>query len=152
MLDDSMLERMDEMLAKRKEVACTEPWEHPDPLKEWESSGLSCMLIFGPHSNINGYVTVPKSHPLHGIHYSDCPKKDCSEEWCDHSPEIAIEVHGGITFSNLGRDGGWIFGFDTSHYGDYTPYMLGSDGRVWSDVEVATETESMAKQLAEWNG
>jgi hypothetical protein len=51
----------------------------------------------------NGYVGLPKWHPLYGIHYDD----------------INISCHGGLTYSELDEDEDlWLIGFDTHHYGD----------------------------------
>ena len=62
----------------------------------------------------NGYVLIPEGHPLHGKHYD----------------EIDVDIHGGLTFSNLvddqmaeywgleGHIGKWCIGFDTCHLGD----------------------------------
>lgn len=149
MTDNELSEATDklaEYTRRSREVARTTPWEHPEPLKAWEAFGLSCIVLNGPGS-INGYVQVPEGHPFHGVLYSECPR-DCDDEWCDHRPDSVIEVHGGITFSNLGKDG-WWFGFDTNHCGDYNAGSLyQSGGRVWSIDAVASETESMAEQLS----
>jgi hypothetical protein len=61
----------------------------------------------------NGYVVLPKGHPMHGRGYDDIP----------------VDVHGGLTFAQAVEDtgyeelgeedaGGWIVGFDTAHWGD----------------------------------
>ena len=63
----------------------------------------------------NGYVLIPKGHPLHGKDYD----------------EISVSVHGGLTFAQLvdeefisvwGLDeedeGCWCVGFDTVHWQD----------------------------------
>jgi hypothetical protein len=70
----------------------------------------------------NGYVVIPKDHPLWGLDYT--------------AEEIeSLNVHGGITFSEKvdedminhilwGKDfeeedlGSWLIGFDTRHSGD----------------------------------
>lgn len=72
----------------------------------------------------NGYVLIPKEHPLHGVEYSE-------------EPFNFVDVHGGLTFSKLitkdffenlqpkikdlfiKKDiGKWMIGFDTCHYGN----------------------------------
>jgi hypothetical protein len=52
----------------------------------------------------NGYVKIPKDHPLHGQSYVD-------------SNEInSLDVPGGVTYSEKDdEDGGWVIGFDTAH-------------------------------------
>ncbi len=42
-----------------------------------------------------GYVEVPVGHPLHGKPYN-----------AEASPELAFDVHGGLTFSAAGREDG----------------------------------------------
>lgn len=49
----------------------------------------------------NGYVMLPKDHPMFGVHYNDIP----------------VGVHGGLTYSEE-KDGLWVVGFDTAHAGD----------------------------------
>jgi hypothetical protein len=57
----------------------------------------------------NGYVAVPKEHPLYGKDYNN----------------IDIDAHGGLTYASDYSDwmpkeveGMWIIGFDCAHYGD----------------------------------
>lgn len=69
----------------------------------------------------NGYIMLPKEHPLYGQHYDDA-------ELCD--------IHGGWTFSEFDEFEGkeyWVFGFDTCHLGD-TPEMWPKD-RVVGKIE-----------------
>lgn len=129
-----------------------------------------------------GYVGVPVGHPLHGVDYgtpvpwlrrytehSTLGKKSPiliitagvrAEEGdtvrC--SPDIAFDVHGGLTFSDGG--GGypvsgpeWWFGFDCHHDCDRSidpsPYGFDSDGVVRSMDYVVAECESLARQIVE---
>jgi hypothetical protein len=84
----------------------------------------------------NGYVLIPKGHPLHSKHY-------------DH---IDVDVHGGLTFSTevteemaeeWGLDkedvGMWCVGFDTAHTGDNL--------RVWPKNRVQAEADRLRKQI-----
>ena len=112
--------------------------------KEWEVHGFKCRVLDSPFQGYNGYVAVPKGHPIHGLSYND----------------FDINVHGGVTFSDFGEDKPnkegeilwpnpelyWI-GFDTAHYGDWVGYNPDMGGRKWSVEDVAQETEQMAKQL-----
>lgn len=59
----------------------------------------------------NGYVALPKGHPWYGMDYN----------------EIPVDIHGGLTFSQLASNWAedhdfdpesWVIGFDTAHYGD----------------------------------
>jgi len=83
----------------------------------------------------NGYVLVNSSHPLYGKNWD----------------EINLDVHGGITFSELvtphlrgifglrpGAEGKWCIGFDTHHGGDTLAE--------WTESKVREETERL-KQL-----
>jgi len=49
----------------------------------------------------NGYVHIPKTHPLYGKGYD----------------EIDVDVHGGLTYAEKEGES-WVVGFDTAHYGD----------------------------------
>lgn len=90
----------------------------------------------------NGYVAVPKGHPLHGISCED----------------VNIDVHGELTFSGIPKgilngaefiddpDGVdfseyWAFGFDTLHSGD-TPES-------WNKDKVIKETLKLKELLSE---
>jgi hypothetical protein len=108
-----------------------------------------------------GYVRVPPNHPAYKQNYDD----------------VAVDVHGGLTFSDLEPctehpDGqGWWLGFDCVHAGDamYDPNppadiseetkrfiamhqkvfqaVFRSD-HYWTQEEVERETERLAEQLA----
>lgn len=88
----------------------------------------------------NGYVLLPKTHPLHGKNYND----------------IDVDVHGGLTLSELivERDieggwgegqldledvGKWCVGFDTAHAWD--------NSENWTKEDVLQETERLRDQL-----
>jgi hypothetical protein len=96
----------------------------------------------------NGYVIIKKDHQLWGSDYNS----------------VSVNVHGGITFANsvhhfymmvngekepklkeqlenlpLKYKGGWMFGFDTVHYGDSL--------EKWPHRRVRLEAEKLQKQL-----
>lgn len=84
----------------------------------------------------NGYVLIPVGHSMHGKHYDDIP----------------VEVHGGLTFSELvdkemvetwkldkEDEGTWCVGFDTAHYKD--------NSTNWPEERVKEETEKLKDQL-----
>ena len=85
----------------------------------------------------NGYVAVPPSHCMHGIHYDRLYYlfKDRPNQ---------ISVNGGLTYSNFG-DGEhapknwWVFGFDTAHLGDTI--------EKWPKEAVEAETKRLFCQL-----
>lgn len=131
--------------------------------REWKHAGLSCAVTQNREAgNRCGYVRVPPGHPLHG------------KEYCD----AEVSVHGGLTFAELEpcnehEDGqGWWFGFDCAHAGDayvdpnakietlsseaaehvkmlqrYDLYSRLHE-HFWTEDEVVTETEDLARQLA----
>jgi hypothetical protein len=83
----------------------------------------------------NGYVLIPKGHPMHGKHYDD----------------IDVDVHGGLTFSEKAEDckgwqsiepedmDCWVVGFDTAHWNDSVFN--------WPKEKVLHETQDLARQL-----
>ena len=87
----------------------------------------------------NGYVAVPPSHVLY--------KKDYTRVfYLLEDTEYEIDIHGGLTYSDFG-DGinapknWWVFGFDTSHFGD--------NMQRWSKEDVEEETKRLFHQLFE---
>ena len=93
----------------------------------------------------NGYVAIPKEHPLYGKDYQD----------------VNIAIHGGLTFSEKSErvndwsnkndmeyldgelpDGYWVFGFDTLHYTD----NIDNRPREWC----VAETKRLKQKLEEW--
>jgi len=89
----------------------------------------------------NGYVIIPKEHPMHNKHY---------DEINNH-----VDVHYGLTFSETVDEdikqnwpelsdanlGDTVVGFDTLHYGD--------DEFKWPYEAVVAETERLKTQLEE---
>lgn len=89
----------------------------------------------------NGYVILPKTHPLHGVDYDEI--------------NTFVDVHRGLTYGsiitvqtiiNFNLDpedlGKYMVGFDTSHYGDN---LL-----KWSEQDVLKETENLKEQLYDY--
>ena len=98
---------------KMKLLINNRPWEHEPDNEEWvdQATGYTCLvwrhLTLG---SLNGYVSIPKGHPVHGTSYKD----------------IAgfLDVHGGLTYSNEDEETGeWMFGFDCAHGGDFSPKL-----------------------------
>jgi hypothetical protein len=114
------------------------PWQEEPDKRQWldGATGLPCLMVRGSHGALCGYVGVTEGHPLFGVGYSSCPCK-CGKDWCDHTPESVLRVHGGITFADFCAEGSehgichkvdpgendrvWWFGFDCAHAGDYSP-------------------------------
>lgn len=74
----------------------------------------------------NGYVGIPEGHPWYGKHYLDLED---------------VDVHGGITYSEIGTYEGrnyWVIGFDTGHYSD--------DISTWTKDRVREETINLYQQ------
>lgn len=74
----------------------------------------------------NGYVSLPKGHPLFGLEY------DTIHDQYD------IQIHGGLTYSKLDEDK-WVIGFDTAHYQDT---LIN-----WPESSVKRETENLKEQV-----
>lgn len=87
----------------------------------------------------NGYVCIPKGHPLHGKDYDD----------------IDVAVHYGLTFAAAAKDisnwpeipkgckTSWVVGFDTAHLGD--------NKEKWTEKAVEAETIRLKEQLEQIN-
>lgn len=99
-----------------------------------EITRLTCIS----HGWGNGYVVIPKGHPLHGKDYDD----------------INVSVHGGLTFGISAKEldweelteedkEGWVVGFDTAHGDDSSSN--------WPKQRVVKETKRLAKQLKKLN-
>ena len=83
----------------------------------------------------NGYVVIPKGHPLHGKDYWD----------------YDLDVNGGVTFADWGsafkdqrgvREDDWVIGFDTAHSFDSIER--------WPKSEVVKETKRLARLVDEY--
>ena len=64
--------------------AMTQPWTTEPNNIDFEAHGLPCRMRRGPVGSWNGYVGVPKGHPLHAVSYSDVDYE-------------RIDVHGGLS-------------------------------------------------------
>lgn len=108
--------------------------------------GLRAVILMTKMGHRCGYVGVGKSHPLYGADYSiphpalaPLPETEpvgkrspitlfgmaFNRGLQSPSPEMAFDVHGGITYTKGGGDypalsvrPTWWFGFDASHYND----------------------------------
>ena len=126
------------------------PWEDEPDEATWVDAvtGLACRAQRGWSGVWCGYVSVPRTHPLHGLSFLH--------------PEVeALDVHGGVTFAAAWLDeGDWWFGFDCGHVGDTAPAapaltLLSSQlARLMGEAEnyrtlafVRGEVESLARQL-----
>jgi hypothetical protein len=108
-------------------------WEKESILeKEWVHCGLRCKVIFVYQSHRCGYVGLYKSHVAYGIKYDN----------------INVDVHGGLTFGNNGKDNDFLddketywLGFDCGHGGD-TPFK-------WTLDVTIVETNRLAEKLSQ---
>lgn len=160
----------------RGPVAVRGPWDDEPDKGQWvdEATGLDCLIVRGPMVALCGYVGAPPGHPWHGKDYNECVI-GCGAEWCEHTPEGLVGVHGGLTFSGgcderaaegvgichvpePGRPADvWWFGFDCAHAFDLAPAMIDVLGprsflardevyRTWDYV--AEQCAHLAEQLA----
>ena len=136
--------------------------------RDWQEGDLRCVVIMTTMGHRCGYVGLPKSHPLHGVGYAQttktlpkvdpgttpvgdrgimslfCISHDPDEDNPYAKPEYYFDVHGSITFSQLGMHlvddtELWWYGFDCAHLDD-TP-------DIWTEQKVADECIRFAKQL-----
>lgn len=138
-MDPEIVKRMTEWAdrAKKERMTKAKEWPPPDSvIKRWTHSGLECAIARGPLS-LCGYVRVPASHA------------DAQKDYDD----VGVDVHGGLTFRCLDKDGGTWFGFDTAHGGmdTWTEIVPGMDlvPRFLPPCPMVSEVEKLAEQLAE---
>lgn len=82
-------------------------WADEPDLVEFDYKGFLCKVLRTLESSghLCGYVSIPFDHPSYNIDYDD----------------IDLEVHGGLTFSQLFSDNSYWIGFDCAHSGDCCP-------------------------------
>jgi len=113
--------------------------------KIFEHKGLKCVIFRMPLLGfLNGYVAVPKGHPLFGKDIDDPKIKE-------------LDVHGGISYSDKylrgyelpDKEELWWFGFDTAHAGDCIPFhpILGENETYRTIEYVTKEVIKLAEQL-----
>jgi hypothetical protein len=143
------------------------PWDKEPDKKQWqdESTSLPCLAVrHDRYGHWCGYVGVHVGHPIYGVAYGqesaalqEALERRKAEPIGDNpgfgvilaalsgeikpTPELALNVHGGITFSDSCRDTSeesagvchipgagepdsvWWFGFDCAHCHDVSPGM-----------------------------
>ena len=91
------------------------PWEHEPDNEEWthELTGYKCWVWrHGTLGHWNGYVAIPRGHEVYGYNY----------DWANNR---GVDVHGGLTYSEKDKKTDeWVFGFDCSHAGDFSPKLV----------------------------
>ena len=150
----------------------------PEHIEFTSAAGYHCTINRVSGSGyLCGYVGIPPNHPMYGCESNDCCLaiqshlqniKDSSvgkrgvinllchdgEDVTLTRPDMAIDVHGSITYSRdhdpRGKKIGlWWFGFDCCHAGDHCPdrgIVIGSS--VYRNIKyVKAECERMAAQL-----
>lgn len=94
------------------------PWEDEPDHAEWvqEPSGYKCRIKRNTITGaLCGYVGIPKGHKFWGVGY---------EGHNEEVDDISDNVHGGLTYSGMDKDGWWYFGFDTNHADDFAPKIV----------------------------
>lgn len=173
------------------------PWlDEPDKVEWRHASGLPLLIVRASHTGaLCGYVGVPEGHPLYGVTNNEpCdalrPRlaarleepmgtpsvmtllRAMSGQELDTTPDNALNVHGGITYSEkcsgrichvprVGEGEVFWLGFDCAHHGDYSrmAYAGSEVGRIvgvepepdetYRDIDyVRREVESLADQIA----
>ena len=139
------------------------PWtDEPDKV-QWvdEETGLDCLAVRHPkRGHWCGYVGVAEGHPWFGKHYNEVRLADV-EEW--------PSVHGGLTFSDLCREGDeseaichvpfagrpdkvWWLGFDCAHCDDIQPIYpkRWTERSQYRDLQyIKSECADLARQAAQ---
>lgn len=171
------------------------PWQDEPDRIEWrdEATGLPCLIVRNPGGALCGYAAVAPGHPLHGKSYGDEVPELCALHTerlgkplgeqpglglmiamlsgSAETPTMtsAIDVHGGVTYTDRCQAGGkichvaqpgepedvWWIGFDCAHAGDVTPshrsrgYPRFDSYESYRTVDyVRAEVTSLASQLA----
>ena len=100
------------------------------------------IVSLGSHPT--AYVKIPKTHPLYAADYNDSLCRN-------------IDVHGGLTFGELGDYGGlfthgyWI-GWDYAHAYDYTEFRKDYNdpcAQKYTTEEIFKDVQSVICQLKE---
>lgn len=108
--------------------------------------GFNCYILnLGTHPT--AYVEIPKKHKYYQKNYNEIGD--------------AIDVHGGLTYSEnnlyIGENQeieGWFIGWDYAHYNDYMGYfdsnMISLNNlKKWSTEEIREEVYEVCRQLLE---
>lgn len=110
------------------------PWDEEPDKAQWidEDTDLDCLMVRNGLGALCGYVGVQPGHPWYGKDYDEVP---------------AVEVHGGLTFSDFCQEGAeddprichapepgrpakvWWLGFDCAHFMDLVPELLEFEGK-----------------------
>ena len=134
------------------------PWmTEPDRIEWRNEHGQPCLIVRNQSGALCGYVAVSPGHPLHGVQCDqECEALKAQLEQRMNEPlgnapglmlmigaltgsvgarpDCAINVHGGLTYSDACQAGGkichvpregepetvWWFGFDCAHCNDYS--------------------------------
>jgi hypothetical protein len=116
------------------------PWENEPDHAEWvqEVSGYKCRIVRNEIAgSLCGYVGIPKDNVFWGVIY---------DEGNEELDAIADDVHGGFSYTSVGDDGWWYFGFDTNHYDDFAPAIaeaLIKNGIVEEDIKYSKYHDCM---------
>lgn len=136
-----------------------EPWKTEGDEFHFEAHGLQCYLIRHPqHKTWLGYVAFPDVAQARSkvLGHSCVPEQD----------SYGFEVHGGVTFNAYHHQlHQYALGFDTAHFGDYSPGMDQlfkehgiprsrdpiAEGDVYRNKEyMISETTLLAQQMADY--
>jgi hypothetical protein len=110
--------------------------------KEWNYKDFKCKIIRNSLKSLCGYIYLEKEDLFYNKDYNDIP----------------VDVHGGLTYASTEGDY-WVIGFDCSHSGDLSPYLLETDFSygwlkqnmgIYRDMGyVKRECERLADQISE---
>lgn len=154
------------------------PWDNEPDLVKFTHAGFMCVVARQYTGHLCGYVGLPKTHPLHGVSYSE-PSDKLKEALekrkeqplgnnpafavltrcvfggeLEATPETVFTVHGGLTYSRdhllpVGDDANGLWWFGFDCAHCDDETPIRSYGGQYRDIEyVRAETESLADQLA----
>jgi hypothetical protein len=109
------------------------PWDNEPDFDQFKCHEMTCALIRSPLGSWCGYVGVDAHHPLFG----------CTTAEAD----MALHVHGGVTFTGIGRNHRWLIGFDCAHAYDLIPSLPASCQ--WGEYKSQWYAEGQARYLAQ---
>jgi hypothetical protein len=128
-------------------------WSSEPDVSRWFMHGMPCLAIRDMSIGTwKGFVGIDISHPFHAQDVPDLLNINAAIE-------IFLSVHGGICTSgalpakyNEFNQNFWWIGIDTSHGGDFLPFLAGETNiqgnQSYKDFKfIRTETNKLAKHL-----
>ena len=98
-------------------------WDNEPDLLIYLVDGLYCKIARNGSGALCGYIAIDPRSIFYKEPYN-------SEKYYD------LEVNGGLTYSDLDKEGVYWVGFDCSHSGDYLPsYSIFGSYGIYKDID-----------------